>query len=196
MNIFEGSRRIAKLFAVLIVVGFAIAIFTARQEPVSVSYLITGPDVAPVRVDECGLNLTKASRDEIYEALRKADAIGDKAAAQKWATYIRSKTDVGQLPFDNSKEVVTRSGRRTNVNLCFKFPEVDMSAKLDLFKIPEADEGYITRSAWFEIAKSSGVILLQMLASLAGFWAFTWTIGWIVRGFMGIPRGQDRSSQP
>jgi len=28
---------------------------------------------------------------------------------------------------------------------------------------------------------------------LLGLWVFTWTIGWIVRGFFrGIPRGQDK----
>jgi len=27
---------------------------------------------------------------------------------------------------------------------------------------------------------------------LLGLWVFTWTIGWIVRGFRGIPRGQDQ----
>ena len=61
------------------------------------------------------------------------------------------------------------------------------------FSIPEADEGYITRSAWLQVARNTGALLLQMLASLAGFWAFTWTCGWIVRGFMGIPHGLDQS---
>jgi hypothetical protein len=27
---------------------------------------------------------------------------------------------------------------------------------------------------------------------LAVLWALTWTVGWIVRGFLGIPHGQDR----
>ena len=27
---------------------------------------------------------------------------------------------------------------------------------------------------------------------LLGLWAFTYAIGWIVRGFLGIPRGQDK----
>jgi hypothetical protein len=26
---------------------------------------------------------------------------------------------------------------------------------------------------------------------LVFIWAFTWIVGWITRGFMGIPRGQD-----
>jgi hypothetical protein len=62
----------------------------------------------------------------------------------------------------------------------------------ELFQIPKADEGYITRLVWLQKAQSAGVGLLQMLASLAGFWLFVWTVGWIVRGFKGIPQGKDR----
>ncbi len=61
-----------------------------------------------------------------------------------------------------------------------------------LSQIPTADEGYITRLIWLQKAQSAGVGLLQMLASLAGFWLFIWTVGWIVRGFKGIPQGKDR----
>lgn len=53
MNIFEGARRVAKVVAVLIVVGFGVAIFTAQHGPVSVSYLVTDPGGTPVRVDQC-----------------------------------------------------------------------------------------------------------------------------------------------
>lgn len=44
---------------------------------------------------------------------------------------------------------------------------------------------------WTQALKSAGMHLLGMLASLATFWAFTWAVGWIVRGFMGIPQGKD-----
>jgi len=38
--------------------------------------------------------------------------------------------------------------------------------------------------------------IADYIGSLAGglifVWAFTWGVGWIVRGFMGIPRGSDQ----
>ena len=56
----------------------------------------------------------------------------------------------------------------------------------------------------FDIGSSSAVLagavsysvalrnhVIQAWLSMAGFWAFTWTVGWIVRGFMGIPHGKD-----
>ena len=51
---------------------------------------------------------------------------------------------------------------------------------------------YISRARWTQALKNMGVYVLGMLASLAAFWAFTWAVGWIVRGFMGIPQGKDR----
>ena len=62
---------------------------------------------------------------------------------------------------------------------------------LDAFQIPKADEGYTTRLEWFQRAQSAGLYFLGMFASLAGFWLFVWTVGWIVRGFKGIPQGRD-----
>ena len=64
-------------------------------------------------------------------------------------------------------------------------------AALGAFQIPKADEGYITRLEWFQRAQSAGLYFLGMFASLAGFWLFVWTVGWIVRGFKGIPQGRD-----
>jgi len=68
--------------------------------------------------------------------------------------------------------------------------------RVESFKIPEADESYITRLEWIQTLKQAGQYLLGLMASLAGFWAFTWAVGWIVRGFMGIPRGSDQKPQP
>ena len=53
MNFFEGSRRIAKLTAAGIAIGFLLAFAYASPETVSVSYLITDGKTAPTRVDEC-----------------------------------------------------------------------------------------------------------------------------------------------
>lgn len=38
--------------------------------------------------------------------------------------------------------------------------------------------------------------IVHLLSGPVVIWAFTVATGWIVRGFMGIPRGQDRRSQP
>lgn len=65
MNIFEGSRRVALLVAGLIVIGFAVAFFTARSKPVKVSYLIDRTLKTPIRVDECGATITQTTKEDI-----------------------------------------------------------------------------------------------------------------------------------
>jgi hypothetical protein len=59
------------------------------------------------------------------------------------------------------------------------------------FQIPPADNDYIDSQVRWNLLTDAGMLLLQMLATLLGFGASVWTTGWIVRGFMGIPRGQD-----
>lgn len=46
----------------------------------------------------------------------------------------------------------------------------------------------IEREAFFEHAKE---VLSTAAYFIGGFWIFSFVIGWIIRGFAGIPRGQD-----
>lgn len=50
----------------------------------------------------------------------------------------------------------------------------------------KAEEEYQSQY-WFKKGQAFG----GLLAGLAMFWLAVWTLGWIVRGFLGIPRGQD-----
>lgn len=46
----------------------------------------------------------------------------------------------------------------------------------------------IEREAFFEHAKE---VLSTAAYFIGGFWIFSFVIGWIIRGFAGVPRGQD-----
>jgi hypothetical protein len=43
-----------------------------------------------------------------------------------------------------------------------------------------------------QLLKDLGQKVLGVISGLFFLWTFTWAIGWIVRGFKGIPRGQDK----
>lgn len=42
------------------------------------------------------------------------------------------------------------------------------------------------------LPKEIGEYLTNLGLGLAFFWIAVWSVGWIVRGFLGIPRGADR----
>ena len=187
MNIFEGSRRIAKLTAAGIALGFLIAFAYDNPEPVSVSYLITDGKTPPTRVDECPPTLSGEGKSRFITARSgRAVSIVFCVTDQLRATIRRRASE---NPFFRLDPSMSRGGDEA-------FLAQNIAAFLtdqtEDFTIPESDEGYITRLGWLNTAKSAGMHLLGMLASLAAFWAFTWAVGWIVRGFMGIPQGKDR----
>ena len=45
---------------------------------------------------------------------------------------------------------------------------------------------------WPQLLKDLGQKVFGIISGLLFLWAFTWVVGWIVRGFMGIPKGQDK----
>lgn len=227
MNIFEGGRRIAKLTAALIVVGFVANFFTEYYPPVSVSYLIAGATKPPVRVEQCDADkasrvkeITSKSGDTVNAILCfkfkswELDPVVGKYTKEKfddWAASGKPKSpiEIAERVLNSQDYIDMNEATKTEVKaivldkykvnlddldiLYAASPSTYATIALDaLFQIPKADEGYITRLVWLQKAQSAGIGLLQMLASLAGFWLFVWTVGWIVRGFKGIPQGKDR----
>ena len=182
MNIFEGSRRITKLTAAGIAVGFLIAFAYDNPEPVSVSYLIADGKTAPARVDECPPTLSGEGKSRFITARSgRAVSIVFCVTDQLRATVRLRASENPYLRFD---PIMDKAFLAQSI-------AAFLTDQTEDFTIPESDEGYITRLGWLNTAKSAGMHLLGMLASIAAFWAFTWAVGWIVRGFMGIPHGKD-----
>jgi hypothetical protein len=62
----------------------------------------------------------------------------------------------------------------------------------ELLVLPKADEEWADTEWWSERLKSMQQGLLFLAGGWVFLWTLTWVIGWIVRGFLGIPMGQDR----
>lgn len=170
MNIFEGSRRIAKLIAAGIAVGFLIAFAYDNPEPVSVAYLITDDKTPPTRVSECG---SGTENRETLTTSKRGESV---------RVFLCFKFPEVVLP---SGFVLETARTATLSELLY------MKSTLNSFQIPESDGDYISRARWTQALKDVGVYVLGMLASIAVFWAFIWAVGWVVRGFMGISWGKD-----
>jgi hypothetical protein len=249
MNIFEGSRRVAKVSWVFIVIGFIIGFLYASPKSVFVTYRINGTGDLPERVDKCIPDLVEykelsfegktiyvklclpeglATLDQLNPVLIDADKEGNEKLAKLLADEIRKRrnklmdsvnpasimNDPAYIKANEATKEAIRSrwgldknGAVINYQVLAeqyggvkvaddsnKFdPDVFLArhAALDSFKIPAEDEKYIIRLGWFAKARQAGEYLAGLIATLVGFWLFTWGMGWIVRGFSGIPRGQD-----
>ena len=69
--------------------------------------------------------------------------------------------------------------------------DFDPFAEMETFVLPQSDEEWIDGQWWPLFMKEIGWGALGAVSGLLFLLAFTWTTGWIVRGFMGIPKGQD-----
>ena len=186
MNIFEGSRRVEKLTSAGIAVGFLIAFAYDNPEPVWVSYLITDGKTAPTRVDECPPTLSGEGKSRFITARSGRGVSIFFCVTDQLRATVRLRAS--ENPYLRIDPIMDRGKDEAFLAQSIAAFLTDQTED---FTIPESDEGYITRLGWLNTAKSAGMHLLGMLASLATFWAFTWAVGWIVRGFIGIPQGKD-----
>lgn len=182
INIFEGARRIAKSVAVLWILGWVVAAFVVSPPYVFVTYTVSSPITPPVRSDpscEYGDNAT--------ETVTVNTKKGTKASAT--LCFIARKTSDGRMliPYRLDASTGTWWGNSRNES------EVQTYTKRvrDSFVLPQADESWIDGQWWSQRVKEFGLGALGAILGLVFLWGFTWTVGWIVRGFLGIPRGQD-----
>lgn len=130
--------------------------------------------------DNASFKLTKGMTvDDIYQALRDADAKGDAKRAKEIAAVIDS------LP------AAVRTQRywmneRFNADVREYTTAAAKQFRLSSEGMAEAQER--VSSARYKVWQQAGIALV---CGIGGGWLFIACIGWIVRGFLGIPRGQD-----
>lgn len=137
MNIFEGSRRIAKLTAAGIAVGFLLAFAYDNPEPaVSVSYLITDGKTPPARVSECGSGTL--SRETSTTSKRGESVI----------VFLCFKFPEVVAPASRFDLSTARPATQIELLAAWNGGISDdyMKSTLNSFQIPESDGDYISRA--------------------------------------------------
>jgi hypothetical protein len=71
------------------------------------------------------------------------------------------------------------------------FAIYDEKATKNAFKIRKEDEELLNKKWWESWRSTYGQGFAVMLGGLLALWIFSMSMGWIVRGFLGIPRGMD-----
>jgi hypothetical protein len=165
INVFEGARRIAKLVLLLWVAGCVI--FTIN-------------DVLDLRKQNLEAQAKQGSiaKETPYQ--------GDKNALyaefEQWkATRKQNNTPISPANADETPW-------RQQGGLPIFTPEQVAAYRAN--KMPKQEPSWLDRSGqktWDHIWTGS----LWLFGGIAFIWALTWAIGWIVRGFFGIPAGHD-----
>jgi hypothetical protein len=180
MNVFEGARRIALFFAALSVVGTIIA--TVVRDPyVPVMYNVVIPALPPkMTTNDCPAN---AGRH-----------------------YFSAKTSQGKsvpvtlcmlaMPFDNGAQLIPFRSDEKGMwwgNGPYSEEVKEYGQRLEQrFQLAPADEKLISEKIsaafWGSVQENAKYLCFGLFI----FWLLVYAVGWIVRGFFGIPQGADR----
>lgn len=183
MNVFEGARRISALVIGLTL--FAGIWAAVEKDPnVEIQYLIRGLNTPPVRSDEECLPWVDGSVTKTYQTPKGRNFNID-------LCFKASGSGEKQIPYRDAGNSYTYVGNRWS-------PEVEayMKEYAETRFAPtqqdaiDADDKY-WRFIFQERLKVFGWFVLASFV----FWATTWVVGWIARGFAGIPMGHDRKPQ-
>ena len=190
VNIFEGSRRIALLAAGLATFGALVWLVT-NEPHFGIGYSIALPG-GPFsrRTESCPTAAkvytfttnTRAGKPvSIYLCLLTMPFRGTFRGKetgefeQQWVPYkIDEKGKVWAAPAYSS-EVSEYEGQLSK-----------------RFVLPPEDDNFAEKEVSLRWWKDLKEVLLNLAIGLTVFGGVVWTVGWIVRGFLGIPRGMDR----
>jgi hypothetical protein len=177
---FEGARRIAILLGALAVV-VTVATVALDTPYVSLTYAVRAPGAPFIRSDE------SCPSEALSKYMSVSTTSGRSASVTLCVPTMLFENGAALIPYKIDEEGMVWGAAKYS-------PEV-MAYERELeqrFRLPANDVKYleeqITKARWRN-AKEAAKYLAIGLAIWA---AVVSVIGWIVRGFLGIPNGMDR----
>jgi hypothetical protein len=187
MNLFEGARRIARVLGVIcaaIAGGFA---WMANEPYVTLEYSIVTFGALPMlRPPVVGHSCDHSAGDEI-EYVHRTSAAGRRVSVE--LCFKASKADSGEMliPYQDAGDGKVWLADRSS-------PEVKAYVKQvgDRFSLTTVESEIADK--WWSASQRSQIqwTVGTVIAALAAVWGIAKIIGWIARGFLGIPAGLDR----
>jgi hypothetical protein len=87
-----------------------------------------------------------------------------------------------------------KSNEESKVPQTNPFDIFDASKINAAFKMREGEQVRLNDKWWESWRSTHGQGMAVMLGGLLALWIFSMAMGWIARGFLGIPRGMDSKS--
>ncbi len=129
--------------------------------------------------------IARGDRDTATRAMDKIEAMQAQNATNK------NKEETELIPYKTDADGMTWGGRRYSSEISTY--ETQVKKRFTMTATDEATSIKEAAKMWrSQFAEAMG----YLAAGLAIFGALVWAVGWIVRGFMGIPRGSDVKPQP
>ena len=180
MNIFEGSRRIAYLLGG--VAAAATLVYAVTYEPYNhVTYSISHPRAAFVKLSgTCPPGAGRAYFSKPYKpghSVSVTVCLLTTAFGEDKRQLVPYKVDEANVVWGAESYSSEVSAYESEVETRFALPPEDVSSV-------EREESRLYWANWKESLRNLAI-------GLAVFTGIVWAIGWIVRGFAGIPPGMD-----
>lgn len=182
INIFEGSRRSAKLVAALWIAGVLFFTLTQGNPYITATYTISSINSPPVRSDPS----CKYSRNNASENI----TVRTKKGTEADVALCFSEEVEFQARLQEEQAAAKTQNAWRSAPLVWDAPAYIRAVK-ETFILPQAEEEWIDGQWWSKRWEQVWQGALVLVGGLVFLWVFTWITGWIVRGFLGIPRGQD-----
>lgn len=190
LNIFAGARRIALGFGGLWVIG-CLAFALLNDPYVSMTYIIAWPGDSPVRGTACGI-------EDANKYFKATTSKGNSISVDLCFTAQEAHDGRLLVPFLKApKPASTNPFDKFDVLMNERYSKIvreyaDEVAKR--FTIPDGDQKDAERLILDARLNTWKQAIQVMLGGVAILWVIVAGVGWIVRGFMGIRRGQDARS--
>lgn len=180
MNIFSGARRIAFIIGVIIALAGIYELATSKPY-VTIHYSIPTYAAEAVEAGDCDI-FESASRRVTFKT-KSGDPI------EVELCFLASESRDGRMlvPYAEVDGQVWMNDRYSSDVTRYTERYAAKMFALSDSGIERAEATYST-----EYWRTKGRVLGSFGFGLFIFWLSVYAIGWIARGFMGIPRGQDR----
>jgi hypothetical protein len=187
INVFEGARRIATLTAGLWVLGWGAFGIFEPQPHIGATYTVAHLHAKPTLGDpscEYGPN----ARDYLEVMTKKGTQV------HVTLCFIAQRSSDGQLVVPFARDPNDNRRWMGNDQHSIEVREYVKQVR-DGFAMSLDEERMFDRRLWPARLERIGIGALFVFGGLFVFWMFCWTLGWIVRGFLGIPMGRDARVQ-
>lgn len=181
INLFEGARRIMKLvIAIITLTGLYVTVDSKPEIKLVYEIPFVGMEALRLDGDDCKTYDDKETTYSVTQMGNQYELI---------LCFKAHRTDNGKMAIPYEVDVVNKKWMGAD-EYDDKVIQYTRSIK-NSFSVSAADEQFVNKQYWPKKLKAILIPLGITVLSVIVFWILCWIIGWIVRGFAGIPMGQD-----